>query len=61
MVQIEFKECCKKCDCIAVDVETETFKNAFGVRYVNAKIGCMHQLVCKEYREEPEEKRLVKS
>lgn len=60
MLQIEFKQCCKECKNIDVDIQSEMCINAIAKDYVYVIIGCKHQFVCKEYREQPEVKRLVK-
>lgn len=59
MLNIEFKECCINCKFIDVNVESETYNNYIGDFTDNTTIGCTHQFVCKEYKEQTTDKRLV--
>lgn len=61
MLNILFKECCKKCIFIDPQISSETEYNGVGDNQINTHIYCSHYNVCKKYTEEPEEKMLVKS
>lgn len=61
MLTIDFKECCRECGYIDLKENSYSLVDFTGNQKADLTIGCKHQKVCKEYRDQPESKRLVKS
>lgn len=61
MLNILFKECCKECPHIDAEINSDMGRNVLSKASLQTYIYCSHYHVCKMYKEQSEDKNLVKS
>lgn len=60
MIDIQFKKCCENCPEIIVNDEMMIMQNCMGESATMVVIRCAHQIVCAEYKNQPEDMRIAK-